>query len=181
MKALIVIDMQNDFITGPLGTKEARAIVPKVCEKIKSLGPDDAVLCTADTHFDDYLETLEGQKLPILHCAFGTEGWELEPSVLEAVRGCRIKASVEKEVFGAFDLVPLIDDLDSLCDLEEIELVGVCTDASVISNAIILKSRFSETPISVDASCCAGTTVEAHNTALRAMAACQINIKNWEE
>lgn len=164
MKYLIVVDMQNDFITGSLGSSSAKAIVPKVAEKVKNF--DGRVIFTRDTHFADYLQTQEGRKLPVEHCIKDTDGWqichELEPYVTEVI---------DKRTFGSVDLPQRITDA------EEIELCGLCTDICVISNAMILKSAFPEVKIAVDSQCCAGVSVESHNTALDAMKAVQIEVK----
>lgn len=163
MKYLIVVDMQKDFITGSLGSKLAEAIVPNVVEKVK--GYDGKVIFTRDTHFADYLNTLEGKKLPVTHCIKDTDGWhicdELKPYA---------DVVIDKVTFGSVDLPKMITDAD------EIELCGLCTDICVISNAMILKASFPEVKISVDSKCCAGVSIESHNTALDAMRAVQIEI-----
>lgn len=166
-KTLIVIDMQNDFITGPLGTEEARAIVPKVKKKIEEYDNrgDDRIIFTKDTHESDYLETLEGKHLPIKHCIEDTHGWDL-------CRDLRIPSKSyiwEKETFGYTEWPHWLVSGD-------FEIVGVCTDICVISNALILKAMFPESEITVDASCCAGTTPENHKAALAVMKSCHINI-----
>ena len=167
MKYLIVVDMQTDFITGSLGSKDAEAIVPAVVDKVKNF--DGEVIFTRDTHFDNYLHTQEGKNLPVLHCIKDTAGWqicdELKPYV---------KTAVNKVTFGSMDLPSIIKK--SVEDIEEIELCGLCTDICVISNAMILKAAFPETRIAVNALCCAGVTKKSHNTALDAMRAVQIEI-----
>ena len=169
MKLLIVIDMQNDFIDGALGTKEAVAIVPNVAEKIKKArAAGETVVFTRDTHQKNYLETQEGKNLPVVHCVEGTDGWQIS-SKLE-VGESRI---FDKPSFGS---MALADYVASLNGLEEIELVGLCTGICVISNAFILKAKLPEVKISVDASCCACVTPESHKTALAAMKLCQINV-----
>ena len=169
MKFLIVVDMQADFITGSLGSKDAQTIVPAVVNKVKNF--DGRVIFTRDTHFDDYLQTQEGKKLPVAHCIKDTEGWqicdELKPYV---------NTVVDKVTFGSTKLPDIIKDLGA--DIEEIQLCGLCTDICVISNAMILKASFPEVPIAVDASCCAGVSRESHNIALDAMRAVQIEIIN---
>ncbi len=163
MRYLIVVDMQVDFITGSLGSKLAEEIVPDVVEKVKSF--EGKVIFTRDTHFEDYMKTQEGKKLPVEHCIKDTAGWqicdELKPYVKEVV---------DKITFGSVDLPQMITDAD------EIELCGLCTDICVISNAMILKSAFPEVKITVDSKCCAGVSVESHKTALDAMKAVQIEI-----
>ena len=170
MKTLIVVDMQNDFIDGVLGTPEAQAIVPKVKKKIEEYRANgDNVIFTKDTHFDDYLETQEGTYLPIEHCIIDTHGWGIPKEI--DVDGC---VHHTKMTFG-FNWFACTDD-PQLTVIDEIELVGLCTDICVISNAMILKAAFPEIPIVVDASCCAGVTPESHKNALEAMKMCQIEI-----
>ena len=170
MKVLIVIDMQNDFITGPLGTKEAQAIVPKVAEKIQDF--DGPVIFTKDTHGPDYLETQEGKKLPVPHCIKGTPGWELEPSIAALQK----LTPIEKNTFGSIGLAQVLKSYQTLWGLNTVELVGLCTDICVISNAMVIKATMPQVLAQVDASCCAGVTPESHRRALEAMAACQIEI-----
>lgn len=168
MKYLIVVDMQVDFITGSLGSKLAEDIVPNVVGKVKNF--DGKIIFTRDTHQANYLETQEGQKLPVEHCIKDTEGWqicdELKPYANKII---------DKVTFGSVELPEIIKkDAE---EIEEIELCGLCTDICVISNAMILKAAFPETKISIDAKCCAGVSIESHNTALNAMKAVQIEIK----
>jgi nicotinamidase-related amidase len=170
-KILIVVDMQNDFITGPLGTKEAQDIVPAVTRKVKEYSDTTGVVFyTRDTHFNDYLETSEGKALAVKHCIYWTDGWEISYQVLKAEHFY----NVEKATFGyiywpeTFTKLPIIPT--------EIELCGVCTDICVISNALILKAQYPEIKITVDSKCCAGTTPEAHEAALTVMKSCQINV-----
>lgn len=173
-KVLIVVDMQNDFIDGALGTAHAQAIVPKVREKILERQRQGYEVCyTQDTHNENYLNTQEGKKLPIKHCIWGTPGWEIH-STLPKIDSNHI---INKSSFGypywLSDLYVVQNDREKP---SEIELCGLCTDICVISNAMILKSSFPEANIIVDASCCAGTTLENHQNALKAMKMCQINI-----
>jgi nicotinamidase-related amidase len=169
MKLLIVIDMQNDFIDGSLGTKEAVAIVPNVAKKIASArAAGETIIFTRDTHQKCYLETQEGKNLPVLHCVEGSEGWQIS-SKLE-VGDSRI---FNKPSFGSMELA---DYVATIGNLEEIELVGLCTDICVVSNALLMKANFLETKVSVDASCCAGVTVDSHNAALATMKMCQVNV-----
>lgn len=169
-KLLIVVDMQTDFVTGALGTKEAQAIVPMVAEKIKKAKEDGTdVIFTLDTHEENYLDTQEGKQLPVPHCIKNTEGWMLVPQLRSLAGGCM---SVEKPTFGSTRLAHIVGK----AGYDEIELIGLCTDICVISNAMILKASVPETPISVDASCCAGVTPESHANALAAMKMCQITI-----
>lgn len=172
-KILIIVDMQNDFIDGALGSKEAVKIV-NACEK-KILDFSGDIFVTLDTHTDDYLNTREGKYLPIPHCIKGTDGHRLNPKIEKALSG-KNYTIVEKPAFGSVELPNLI--LEKTRDEDfEIELFGLCTDICVVSNAIILKASFPETDISVFASCCAGVTPEKHNSALETMRSCQINIK----
>ena len=172
-KILIVIDMQNDFIDAALGTKEAEAIVEPVKEKIRSYPPAD-VFATMDTHEENYLETQEGKYLPVPHCIRGTEGWEIRPDIKVLLTEARV---YEKPTFGS---TALADDLKKLSEHEEIELeiIGLCTDICVVSNALLLKASMPEVKISVDASCCAGVTPENHLAALATMRSCQILVTN---
>lgn len=167
MKYLIVVDMQNDFIGGSLGSDAAKEIVPRVVEKVK--GYDGTVIFTVDTHGTNYLKTQEGKKLPVEHCIKGTFGQaicdELKPYAATIV---------EKGSFGTFGIVEIIRCVRSR--VEEIELCGLCTDVCVISNAMILKSAFPETRVVVDSNCCAGVTLDSHRTALDAMRAVQIDV-----
>lgn len=178
MKVLVVVDMQNDFIDGALGTPEAQAIVLRVVEKIKTTG--DIVYVTKDTHYADYLDTQEGKLLPVPHCIAETYGWNIEKNVQNALDEREEVYTYEKETFGSVDLGAALDLVWS-DNLDEIILVGLCTDICVISNALLIKAYLSDVKITVDASCCAGTTPERHKNALAAMKMCQINIENEEE
>ena len=180
MKVLVVVDMQNDFITGSLGTPEAQAIVPNVKKKIEEYRKNgDMIVFTRDTHQEDYLLTKEGSKLPVEHCIENTWGWEIADELRDEATGV---AFVNKPTFGSVVLCDLITSLEADCKptdvIEEIELVGLCTDICVVSNALLLKTVFYDTlDISVDATCCAGVTPETHEAALKTMAMCQINVK----
>ncbi|WP_304508500.1 cysteine hydrolase family protein [Anaerotignum sp.] len=169
---LIVIDMQKDFIDGSLGTKEAQKIVECVLDKIGQY-PKENIIATRDTHEENYLETQEGKKLPVLHCIRGTEGWELDKRIAQALESVRI---IDKPTFGSVELVELLFQ-ESKNEELEVELVGLCTDICVVSNAILLKARMPEMKISVDSSCCAGVTPETHKAALTTLAMCQITVK----
>lgn len=169
---LIVIDMQKDFIDGSLGTKEAQKIVDVVLDKISQY-PKENIIATRDTHEENYLETQEGKKLPVVHCIRGTEGWELDKRIAQALEGVRI---IDKPTFGSVELVELLYQ-ESKKESLEVELVGLCTDICVVSNAILLKARMPEMKISVDSSCCAGVTPETHKAALTTLAMCQITVK----
>ena len=171
---LIVVDMQKDFIDGSLGTAEATAIVEPVNQLVA--GWEGLVIFTRDTHHENYMETQEGRNLPVPHCIYGTDGWQLEPGLQ---RQCDARKSrvFDKPTFGSMDLSVYLSEKYAEDAIDEIVLVGLCTDICVISNAMILKATFPEVPISVDASCCAGVTTESHRTALEAMKAVQIEVK----
>ena len=166
MKYLIVVDMQNDFISGSLGSDMAKAIVENVVDKVKSF--DGEIIFTRDTHADCYLDTMEGKNLPVVHCVKDTDGWQICPELLPYVKNV-----IDKVTFGSVDLPNIIAKNG---DIESIELCGLCTDICVISNAMILKASFPEVKILVDSSCCAGVTLESHNNALSAMRMTQIEI-----
>ena len=164
-RTLIVVDMQNDFIDGSLGTKEAQAIVGNVKKKIEQYRSNgDEIIFTRDTHQADYLQTPEGKELPVEHCIEGTHGWEIAEGI--DIPDC---LHIDKPTFGWTKW--------NQYNFETIELVGLCTDICVVSNALILKAYFPEAEISVDASCCAGVTPESHEAALTTMKMCQIQIK----
>ena len=167
---LIIVDMQNDFIDGALGTKEAVAIVPKVEEKIRNF--KGTVFFTRDTHDTWYLDTQEGKKLPVPHCIRDTEGWQIR-SELDKLRKTE---PIDKETFGSTDLADGLVALNIDDEISSITFIGLCTDICVISNALLVKAALPEVSIIVDATCCAGVTPESHETALKAMKACQIDI-----
>lgn len=178
MKVLIVVDMQNDFIDGSLGSKEAQAIVPNVKKKIaEAVKNGDHIIYTRDTHFEDYLDTKEGKKLPVPHCVYRTNGWKIADSLLPP--GWYEKVYIlDKFTFGSKDLPSIIASNEEMLSCSEIELLGLCTDICVVSNALMLKSHFYQAmEISVDATCCAGVTPESHEAALKTMEMCQINVK----
>ena len=168
-KLLVVVDMQKDFIDGSLGTEEAVAIVPKVAAKIKEYqDAGQEVVFTFDTHSENYLDTQEGKKLPVVHCIKGTPGWELDKA-LQGFEGKRF----EKPAFGSPELGKWAEGQQ----FSSIELIGLCTDICVISNALLLKAHLPETPFMVDSSCCAGVTPQSHQNALETMKMCQIEVK----
>lgn len=169
-KILVVVDMQNDFIDGALGTPEAVKIVPAVEEKIKSFS--GKVFFTRDTHGEDYLETQEGKNLPVKHCIRGTDGWQIHPTLTALCK----EEPFDKVTFGSLDLGLRLQEENRKNSIESITLVGLCTDICVISNAILIKACLPEVKIIIDASCCAGVTPQSHETALHAMKACQIEI-----
>ena len=164
--------MQKDFVDGALGTAEAVGIVPAAVKKIENFVGD--IFVTYDTHFDDYLETAEGRKLPVPHCIIDTDGWQLNEQIADALTG-RVFVPVHKPTFGS---IQLAIDIAEAAQGEEfsVELIGLCTDICVVSNALLLKAFFPEAEISVDAACCAGVTPESHEAALKTLASCQINV-----
>ena len=167
---LIVVDMQNDFIDGALGTPEAVAIVPNVKKKIEEF--KGLVLFTRDTHETCYLETQEGRNLPVPHCIRGSEGWQIRKE-LDALRTTE---PIDKETFGSSDLGGLLCDLNEEEEIGSITFIGLCTDICVISNVMIAKTFLPEVPIYVDAACCAGVSPETHENALKAMEVCQVKV-----
>ena len=171
-KALIVVDMQNDFVDGALGTKEAVEMLPRLVKKLEQVVADGSadIIFTQDTHKEDYLETQEGKNLPVPHCIKNTEGWQIVPQLQKFLKNA--KGIVEKKSFGSTRLPSLLKPY------EEVEFVGLCTDICVISNALVLKAFYPETVVSVDAECCAGVTPETHLNALAAMKICQCKIYN---
>ncbi len=169
MKILVVVDMQNDFIDGALGTPEAQQIVPYVKTLIENF--DGKILFTRDTHFDNYMETQEGKNLPVKHCVQGTSGWEIHPE-LDAYRQT---PPIDKLTFGSSALPEILKNEGTI---ESITFVGLCTDICVISNVMITKAFFPEVPLFVDAKGCAGVTPQSHKNALEAMKMCQITVLN---
>ncbi|MGN1320775.1 MAG: cysteine hydrolase family protein [Acutalibacteraceae bacterium] len=171
-KILVVVDIQNDFVDGALGTREAVAMIDNAAQKIENFDGD--IFVTLDTHYENYMQTLEGQKLPVPHCIKDTNGWLLNPKIADALKNRNYK-TVEKLTFGSTKLPQLIKE--SIGDNQaEITLIGLCTDICVVSNALLLKANFTDVEIYVDSSCCAGVTPETHNAALEVMKCCQINI-----
>ena len=176
MNILVVVDMQNDFIDGALGTAEAVAIVPAVIQKIQSF--EGKILFTRDTHSGCYLDTQEGKNLPVIHCIKGTPGWEIQPEI----DMLRKEPPIDKPTFGSTALGDLLKAQDTelkaqgKTGIESVTLIGLCTDICVISNALLIKAFLPEVPVAVDASCCAGVTPQSHKTALDAMRMCQIQI-----
>ena len=169
---LIVVDIQKDFVDGALGTAEAVAMIDNAAKKIRDFNGD--IFVTYDTHFENYMETAEGGKLPVPHCIKNTAGWQLNEDIAKALEGKKF-TSVEKLTFGSTELPSLVKNVVGDEDFD-ITLIGLCTDICVVSNALILKANFPEKDIYVDAACCAGVTVETHNAALTTMKMCQINV-----
>lgn len=168
---LLVVDMQNDFIDGALGTKEAVAIVPNVKRKIEEF--DGTVLFTRDTHSEEYLETQEGKNLPVKHCIKDSFGWQIR-SELEALRKTEV---IDKVTFASSELGPLLAKMNAENPIKSLTVIGLCTDICVISNVMIAKAYLPEVPIIVDANCCAGVSVETHENALKAMEVCQVKVE----
>lgn len=188
MKVLVIVDMQKDFIDGSLGTPEAQAIVPNVVDKLRAhKNTNTVVLFTKDTHHANYLLTSEGEKLPVEHCIEGTEGWAIDREIHNEFKtggyatysaGDIVNGRITKPTFGSYDLIDALCDIDTETEegISEIEFCGVCTDICVISNVLMAKAAFWNTPITVDASCCAGVTPEKHAAALEVMKSCQIDV-----
>ena len=171
---LIVVDMQGDFIDGSLGTPEARAIVPAVIQRVsEAKEAGDIVIATLDSHSDEYLETREGRWLPVPHCIRGTEGWRIASGLVALLDGCE---QVQKTAFGSIRLPAIIEEQAEGADEIQIEMIGLCTDICVITNALILRTALPEADIIVRRDCCAGTTPEKHEAALQVMASCQIDV-----
>lgn len=172
MKVLVIVDMQNDFITGSLGSKAARDIIPLACNKIATF--EGKMIATFDTHQKDYLHTFEGKKLPVAHCVQKTWGWYADEYISQVAGDADY---VLKNTFGYLNwkhILPIEDEIDC------IEIIGLCTDVCVVSNALILRACFPNTPIIVWSNLCAGTSEEAHEAALKTMQSCQIEVKKWE-
>ena len=172
-RLLVVVDIQQDFVDGALGTAEAVAIIENAAKKIREF--DGEIFVTYDTHFENYMNTAEGAKLPVPHCIKGTAGWELNTTIAEALADKKYTA-VEKITFGSTELPKLVKDAVGDEDFD-VTLIGLCTDICVVSNALILKANFPEKEVYVDAACCAGVTVDTHNAALATMKMCQINVE----
>ena len=175
MDVLIVVDMQNDFVSGALGTPEAAEIVPRAADRVAAaVSRGEEILFTRDTHGPDYLDTQEGKHLPVPHCIRGTEGWEIIPQLQPDTMGRTI---VDKPTFGSRALGEELVRLNETEPVRKITLIGVCTDICVLSNALLAKAFLPEAEIVVEANCCAGVTPEAHRTALAALGPCQITVK----
>ena len=184
MKVLVLVDLQKDFIDGALGTSEAQAIVPRVVEKIRNTNMmETLVLFTKDTHHEDYLDTLEGKMLPVKHCIENTKGWSINKEISSAVESVPrityssdkiINGRIYKNTFGSDDLREFL--VERKDEIEELEFLGLCTDICVISNVLMARQALPNTKIVVDASCCAGVTVEKHLAALEVMKSCQIEV-----
>ena len=171
-KALVVVDIQNDFVDGALGSKEAMAIIEKVCSKIEKFDGD--IFVTLDTHGEDYLNTCEGRKLPVPHCIKDTHGWKLNADIEKALAD-KNATYIEKPTFGSDELAMHISDKYKN-EAISIELIGICTDICVISNALTIRAHNTECEITIDSSCCAGVSPELHEAALTVMKSCLINV-----
>jgi len=176
MEILVVVDMQNDFVDGALGTKEAVAIVPHVAERVaEGLKRGEKLIFTRDTHRKNYVDTQEGKKLPVPHCIAGTDGWQVIRQLQEYLFAAEV---LDKPTFGSEELGCLLQELNDEEPIERITFIGLCTDICVISNALLAKAFLPEVELAVDAKCCAGVTPESHKNALAAMKMCQITIEN---
>ena len=171
MKVLVVVDMQNDFIDGALGSAAACEIVEGVDAYVKSFS--GRVIFTRDTHPMSYLDSMEGKRLPVPHCIENTHGWQISEKI-SIPEGATI---INKPTFGALSLIDALREIDKEEKIVEIELLGLCTDICVISNAFLVKAAFPELPITVNAKLSRGVSRESHDTALEAMRACHIDIK----
>lgn len=176
MEILVVVDMQNDFVSGALGTKEAVGIVPFVVGRVvEAVNREETVIFTRDTHEQNYMDTQEGRKLPVPHCIRGTEGWQIIPQLQEYTAHTQ---PIDKPTFGSVDLAEALRIVGQRMPIEKVTLIGLCTDICVISNALMIKASLPEVEIVVDAKCCAGVTPESHANALAAMKMCQITVVN---
>ena len=176
MEVLVVVDMQKDFVNGALGSKEACAIVPFVKARIEeAMKKEETILFTRDTHEENYMETQEGQRLPVPHCIRNTAGWEIVEELLPYTEQSQ---PVDKPTFGSVDLCSALQIVNEKLPVEKVTLIGLCTDICVISNALMVKAFLPETEVAVDAKCCAGVTPESHKNALAAMKMCQITIEH---
>ena len=171
---LVVVDMQKDFVDGSLGTKEACGIVPNVVKEIS--GDYDEVYFTMDTHGENYMETLEGKNLPVVHCVKGTDGWKLDRQIEKAMKKLPHYVIVEKPTFGSEELIRILKEENEKEEIGSITLVGLCTDICVVSNALLCKAAFYEKDIAVKSDCCAGVTVHSHEAARETMRMCQIRV-----
>ncbi len=170
-RVLAVIDVQNDFVTGALGSKEAQQTMPALVQKVRDFAGD--IVVTMDTHGSDYLSTKEGEKLPVEHCIEDSEGWLLCPELASALDGRNARV-FKKPTFGSVELASYLSGLYAAGELESVEFIGFCTDICVISNILLLKAMAPELNISIDPSCCAGVTPEKHQAALEVLASCQV-------
>ena len=173
-KLLIVVDMQNDFVSGVLGNDEAKAIVPNVVEKVKNWDGD--LIFTADTHENDYLNTLEGKKLPIKHCIKDTNGWEIIPELKDYSKFTGHSTVIKKNTFGFSHWKVFLSNPYGKYQYDEVHLIGLDLDICVITNALIIKTQYPDTEVFVDVSCCAGSTPAKYKAAIEVLKSCQINV-----
>lgn len=170
---LVIVDVQNDFVNGALGTREAEEVLPSILEKVRDF--TGRVIATRDTHSDDYLETQEGERLPVVHCLKGSEGWGF-PDELDSLIREREAAIYEKSTFGSPALARDLRDFFDRGEIRSVEIIGICTDICVVSNALLIKAESPELPLTVDARCCAGVTPEKHGAALDVLESCQVEV-----
>lgn len=175
MRVLVVVDVQNDFISGALGTDAARAATPAIKKKIEEF--DGIIIATKDTHRDDYMKTFEGKRLPVKHCVIESNGWQFANEICSSFHGKKLNLFY-KGSFGSIDAAEYLQVASATDPIESIEIIGVCTDICVVSNALLLRAYFKSVPIIVDAACCAGTTPERHRAALETMKSCMIDVIN---
>ena len=176
MRVLVVVDAQEDFITGALGSEEAQKVLPNIIEKIKSYRDVNPIILTYDTHHQDYLKTQEGKFLPVEHCILGTDGFEIHPDIIKAL-GRKYRMALFKNTFGSRHLPILLEQCSMVYkEIEAFELVGYVLDICVISNALLLKAYYPEVPIYVDTNCCSATSKEAFDAAVTILKSCQINV-----
>lgn len=174
-KILIVVDMQNDFLTGALRNEEGISVIGYIRDKVEKADDETKIIFTKDTHQKNYMETEEGANLPVSHCIEGSEGWEITKELLPYSEKNKVFC---KDTFGSRDLAKFLEEEKNNAEIEEVELVGVCTDICVISNAIVAKTALPDVKVYVDAAGCAGVTPESHDTAIKAMKACHVHIRN---
>ena len=175
MKIVVVVDVQNDFVYGALGSAEAQATMKNIIDRLMQVRPADFVIFTRDTHNENYFDTQEGKNLPVLHCVYNTEGWRLADNIDDIVLAEQV-AYINKPIFGSYELIEDMKSYLKAFNVTEIELFGFCTDICVISNALMIKSAFPELKVQVNAECCAGVTPAKHEAALEVMRSCQIEI-----
>lgn len=175
MKIVVVVDVQNDFVDGVLGSPEAVTAMKSIIDRLMQVRKEDFVIFTRDTHGEHYLDTQEGKNLPVPHCIYRTEGWQIADFVDDIVLHEQ-RMYINKPIFGSYNLINAIADQIDMTSVDEVELFGFCTDICVISNALMIKSAFPEVKVKVNAECCAGVTPAKHEAALEVMRSCQIEI-----
>ena len=175
MKIVVVVDVQQDFVYGALGSAEAQAAMKNIIDRLMQVRKEDFVIFTRDTHSEHYLDTQEGKNLPVVHCVYRTPGWQIADNIDDIVLSEQVQY-VNKPIFGSYELIADIEDIRNAFDVDEVELFGFCTDICVISNALMIKSAFPEMKVKVNAACSAGVTPAKHDAALEVMRSCQIEI-----